>query len=305
MDKHWSNYCTLSIVHFMAFPETMRGDGPIAETVMKIAEDPFFGAVEIGWIKDPAVRAQVKRIVDVAHIKVGHAAQSALLVQKLNVNSLDEAERMRAVEQLYRNVDEAAEMGAQRVAFLSGADPGDADRPKAFEALVKSVKQVAAYAKNQGIALTLETFDRTIDKKCLIGPSSLAAEFCKLIRQDYPDFGLMYDLSHMPLLYETPETSLSVLKDYLVHIHVGNAVLNPQTPGYGDQHPRFGWPGGSNDVPEVTGFIRGLFKSGYLTENSPTRPWIGFEVKPQSAEEPSSLVIASAKRVWQEAWSHA
>src|SRR3990172_4455145 len=99
MDKHWSNYCPLSIVHFMAFPETMRGDGPIAETVTKIAEDPFFGAIEIGWIKDPAVRAQVKRIVDTAHIQVGHAAQSALLIQKLNLNSLDEAERMRAVEQ--------------------------------------------------------------------------------------------------------------------------------------------------------------------------------------------------------------
>ena len=37
MDKHWSNFCTLSIVHFMAFPETMRGEGPVVETVTKIA----------------------------------------------------------------------------------------------------------------------------------------------------------------------------------------------------------------------------------------------------------------------------
>ena len=180
--------------------------------------------------------------------------------------------------------------------FLSGPDPGDADRPRALEALVKSVKRVAAYGRDKGIALTLETFDRTVDKKCLIGPSPYAADFCKMIRADYPDFGLLYDLSHMPLLYETPE-SLSVLKDYLVHIHVGNAVLGAGMPGYGDQHPRFGWPGGVNDIPQVTEFIRGLFKAGYLKENSPTRPWIGFEVKPQSAEEISSLVIAGAKRV--------
>jgi sugar phosphate isomerase/epimerase len=151
----------------------------------------------------------------------------------------------------------------------------------------------------------METFDRTIDKKCLMGPSPLAADFCKAIRADYPDFGLMYDLSHMPLLSETPENSLGVLKDYLVHIHVGNGVLNPETPGYGDQHPRFGWPGGANDTPQVTEFIRGLFKAGYLKENSATRPWVGFEVKPQSADEPSSLVIANAKRVWAEAWSRA
>ena len=304
MDKHWNNYCTMSIVHFMASPETIRGDGPIIETVTKIAEDPFFGAIEIGWIKDPAVRAVVKKVTEAAHIQVGFAASSALLLQKLNLNSLDEPERMKAVEQLCRSVDEAAEMGAQRVVFLSGPDPGDADRPRALEALVKSVKRVAAYARDKGTALTLETFDRTVDKKCLIGPSPYAGDFCKTIREDYPDFGLLYDLSHMPLLYETPE-ALSVLKDYLVHIHVGNAVLGAGMPGYGDQHPRFGWPGGVNDIPQVTEFIRGLFKAGYLKENSPTRPWIGFEVKPQSAEEPSSLVIAGAKRVWQEAWSRA
>ena len=203
MDKHWSNYCTLSIVHFMAFPETFRGEGPLVETVSKIAEDPFFGAIEIGWIKDPEVRKAVKAVTDAAHIQVGHAAQSALLIQKLNLNSLDEAERTAAVEQLYRSIDEAAEMGAKRIAFLSGADPGDALRPRALEALAKSIKEVAAYGKKKGVALTLETFDRDVDKKALIGPSDLAAQFCQEIREDFPDFGLMYDLSHMPLLHET------------------------------------------------------------------------------------------------------
>ena len=304
MENHWRNYCTMSIVHFMAYPETIRGEGPIVETVAKIAEDPFFGAIELGWIKDPAVRKQVKGIVDAAHIQVGHGAQSALLLQKLNLNSLDEAERMKAVKQLQSSVDEAAEMGAQRVAFLSGVDPGDTERPRALDALASSVKQAAGYAREKGIALTLETFDRSIDKKCLIGPSPLAAEFCKRIRVDHPDFGLMYDLSHMPLLSETPK-ALSVLKDHLVHIHVGNSVVRPETPGYGDQHPRFGWPGGANDTPQVTEFIRGLFRAGYLKENGAARPWVGFEVKPQSADEPSSAVVAGAKRVWQEAWSRA
>ena len=55
--------------------------------------------------------------------------------------------------------------------FVSGADPGDADRPRALEALAKSVKQVAAYARDKGITLDLEIFDRAIDRKCLIGPS--------------------------------------------------------------------------------------------------------------------------------------
>ena len=41
------DYMTVGIVHFMAFPQTMGGSGPIAETVGKIAEDPFFTGIEI------------------------------------------------------------------------------------------------------------------------------------------------------------------------------------------------------------------------------------------------------------------
>ena len=199
MDKHWNNFCTMSIVHFMAFPNTIGGEGPIVETINKIAEDPFFGAIEIGWIKDSKVRSAVKAIIDASHIKVGYGAQSALLLGKLDLNSLDENSRRLAVSQLKACVDEASEVGAQRVAFLSGKDPGDADRPKAFDFLVKSVKDICAYAHEKGISMTLETFDRSVDKKCLIGPSDYAAKFTDIIRQDYPDFGLLYDLSHMPL----------------------------------------------------------------------------------------------------------
>ena len=303
MDKHWRDYCTISIVHFMAFPEIIGGEGPIVETVSKIAEDPFFGGVEIGWIKDPKVRAETRAVLEHNHIKAGYGAQSSLLIQKLNLNSLDEGERKKAVDGLKANVDMAVDLGAKRVGFLSGKDPGDADRPAALEALIKSVKEVSAYARDQGMALTCETFDRTIDKKCLIGPSDYAAEFAKAVRQDYPEFGLMYDLSHQPLLFEEAEPALTLLKDVLVHAHVGNCVVDPDTPGYGDLHPRFGWPGGCNDVDELVEFLRALFKVGYLAEGKEDRPWVGFEVKPQTEDETSEQIIAGTKRVWQEAWS--
>jgi sugar phosphate isomerase/epimerase len=302
MDKHWSNFCTMSIVHFMAYPQCLKGEGPIAATVARIAEDPFFTGIEIGWIKDPAERAAVKQIVDAAHIKVGYAGQSALLVQQLNLNSLDEEARGRAVAQVRSSIDEAAELGSERVAFLTGRDPGDADRPAALEALHKSTRELCGYGQERGIALTCEVFDRDIDKKCLIGPSDYAAAYAHEVRRDYPDFGLMYDLSHQPLLFEQSAEALTVLKDYLVHIHVGNAVVTPGVPGYGDLHPRFGWPGGANDVPELTEFLAGLFAIGYLQEGA-GRPWVGFEVKPQGAGETSELIIAGTKRVWQEAWS--
>jgi sugar phosphate isomerase/epimerase len=303
VDKHWSNYCTMSIVHFMAFPKTISGEGPIADSVAKIAEDPFFGAVEITWVKDSKERAAVKAVIEAAHIQVGYAAQPAVLMGKLNLNSLDEAERKQAVNALKARIDEAAEVSARRMAFLSGKDPGEKDRRAAVQALIQSVKELCAYGRDKGIALTCETFDRDIDKKALIGPSDLAAEFAAAVRRDHPDFGLMYDLSHQPLLHEDSIGALSQLKQHLVHIHVGNGVVEAGKPGYGDLHPRFGWPGGANDVPELVEFIRALFKIGYLADGKSTRPWVGFEVKPQAEGETPELVIAGTKRVWQEAWS--
>jgi sugar phosphate isomerase/epimerase len=303
MDKHWSNYCTMSIVHFMAYPKCITGEGPIAESVSKIAEDPFFGGVEVTWIKDPKERAATKAVAEASHIKIGYGAQPAVLMGKLNPNSLDEAERKKAVDQLMACIDEAAELGARRLAFLTGKDPGDKDRPAALKALIKSVKELCTYGADKGVALTCETFDRGIDKKALIGPSAYAAEFAAAVRADHPDFGLMYDLSHQPLLRERSEEALGLLKDHLVHIHVGNAVVTEGKAGYGDMHPRFGWPGGSNDVDELVTFLKALFKVGYLAEGKKDRPWVGFEVKPQTAEETSAQVIAGTKRVWQDAWS--
>ena len=302
MDKHWNQYCTMSIVHFMAFPKTMGGEGPIAESVAVIAEDPFFGAVEITTVKDDAERQAVRNVLKTSHIQVGYGAQPVVLMGKLNLNSLDEAERKRAVETLKPKIDEAAEFGCQRLAFLSGKDPGEKDRKPALEALVRSTKELSGYAREKGLALTCETFDYDVDKAALIGPSDLAAKYAEEVKRDYPEFGLMYDLSHQPLLREQSEPALRLLEKHLVHIHVGNAVTDAATPGYGDQHPRFGWPGAANEVPDVVEFIRAMFKVGYLAEGKSPKPWVGFEVKPQSGDESSHQIIAGTKRVWEEAW---
>jgi len=40
-------FMKVGLIHFMAYPQVIRGDGPILETLQKIAEDDFFTAVEI------------------------------------------------------------------------------------------------------------------------------------------------------------------------------------------------------------------------------------------------------------------
>jgi len=38
----------------------MKGEEPILETLQKIAEDDFFTAVEVFWIKDVKIREKAK-----------------------------------------------------------------------------------------------------------------------------------------------------------------------------------------------------------------------------------------------------
>ena len=305
MDTHWSAYLTLSIVHFMIFPETMKGEGPVLDTVRKIADDPFFGGIEITWIRDVEVRKQVKSLLEVAGVGVAFGAQPTLLMQKLDLNSADPEMRARAVTQLKEDIDLAADMEITRLATLSGSDPGNAGRLAAIDRLADSLAQVCAYGKRHGVGITLETFDRTVDKKALIGPADESAAFSARMRRSYPDFGLMYDLSHQPLLKEPILPALQAVKDHLVHAHVGNCVMVPGRPGYGDQHPRFGFPGGENGVEELTAFLRGLFEIGYLKRTPDgTKPWVGIEVKPMPGET-SDMVLAGTKRAWIEAWARA
>ena len=300
MKDSLQSYMKVGIVHFMAYPECMKGEGPIYDTVTKVVEDEFFSAIEITWIKDPAERQRVKNLLATSHMVVGYGAQPCLLSQKLNLNHFDAAERKKAVDQVKACIDEAAEVGAGAVAVLSGVDPGER-REEAFKLLVDSVKELCGHAKAKGLRFILESFDSKYDKKCLIGPAKDALALCKAVRKDYRDFGIMVDLSHLPIQDESPKKSLGTLKkDNIAHIHIGNSVKQQGHVAYGDQHPRFGLPGGENDVPQLVEFLKALFEIGYLGKGK--WPVVAFEVKPLAGET-SGAVIASAKRTLLEAWA--
>ena len=301
MKESLQSYMKVGIVHFMAFPETMKGEGPVWETVKKIAQDDFFSAIEITSIKDAAQREAVAKLLRDSRMTVGFGGQPALLSAKLDLNSPEEEKRRAAVDRIKSCVDEAALLGAQAVAILSGPDPGS-NRELGITQLIKSLKEICEYARgHKDPAIILETFDSEIDKRCLIGPSPDALRVAKEVKATFPKFGLMVDLSHLPLQKETPKQALGMLKDYLLHVHIGNCVMKDKShPAYGDLHPGFGVPGGEVDVPEVTSFLRALFEVGYLGEGK--RPVVAFEVKPMAGES-SEAVMAGAKRTLLEAWA--
>jgi sugar phosphate isomerase/epimerase len=301
MNESLHKYMKVGLIHFMAYPSCIKGEGPIEETLRKIALDDYFDAVEVSWIKDKNVRERAKKIIETAYLTVGYGAQPRLLTTGLNINDLNEEGRLAALASLKEGIDEAYEINAAGFAFLSGKYPEDKIE-EAFEALVKSTKELCEYAKLKGnMNVLLEVFDYDVDKKSLIGPAPLAKRFAEEIRKEYDNFGLMVDLSHIAQIHETIEESILPVKDYILHAHMGNCVVkDPSMPAYGDQHPRFGFPNGEVGVDEMVEYLRLLKDIGFLSEKR--RPIVSFEVKPFGDEDPD-LVIANAKRVLNLAWS--
>jgi sugar phosphate isomerase/epimerase len=294
-------YAKIGLVHFMAYPSTIKGEGPIEETIKKIALDDYFDAIEITWIKDDATRARVKKMLDSSHLSVAYGGQPRLLTTGMNINHLDESKRQEAIQNLKAGIDEAYEIGAEGFGFLSG-NYEEATKEQSFKALVASTKEICAYAKSKGsMKIAHEIFDYDVDKCALIGPAALAKRYAEAVREDYDNFGLMVDLSHIPLIHETIRESIVPNKDYITHAHMGNCLMNDNVdPAYGDLHPRFGYPGGENDVEELVEYLKVLLEVGYL--NPENRGFLSFEVRPVGDEDPD-IVIANAKRTLNLAWA--
>ena len=301
MNESLHKYMRVGLVHFMAYPSTIKGEGPIVETIRKLALDDYFTAIEITTVKNNDERKKVKQMLDTSHMSVAYGAQPRLLTTGLNINDLSEEGRQKALANLKEGVDEAYEIGATGFAFLSGKYE-EATKEESYQALIKSTKEICAYVKSKGnMKVALEVFDYDVDKKSLIGPADLALRYAKEIRKEYAFFGLMIDLSHIPLIHETIEESILPVKEYITHAHIGNCVVkSPDMPGYGDLHPRFGFPNGENDVKEVVDYLRVLLQIGFLNEHN--RPIVSFEIRPFGDEDPD-IVIANAKRTLNEAWA--
>ena len=308
MQDLFEAYCHVGIVHPMAFPEVMGGEGPVVETLTQIACDTFFSAVEVTWMKDPGVRKEAAAVLASAGMDVIFAGQPPLLQQRLSLCDLDDAGRKKAVDAGKQLIDQAYELGASILAVMSGPDPGEDDRERATQVLIDSLKQLCRDAQEKSgekmLAISLENFDRDVDKRFLIGPTREAAQVAEAIRNEYSNFGLTIDLSHQPLLRESVSDIVLSAVDHLIHVHIGNCVIgDPGHPSYGDSHPRFGLPGGSVGVEELKRFLESLIYAGYFRRNTPTAmPVVSFEVKPAEGES-SELVVANAKRALRQAWA--
>ena len=293
----------VGIVHFMAYPAVMKGKGPVLETLEEICADDYFQVVEVTSVKRPKLRQQAIERVQAAGKAVALGLQPVLLAGKLNLNAADVNDRKKALDTVKAGIDEAIEWGAIGVAVLSGPDPEEEKRAEALRCLIGSLKECCEYSRaNGGPPVLLEVFDRqAYAKNCLIGPTEQAVEIADAVACYSPRFGLMIDLSHLPLLDETPEQALTAAREHLRHVHIGNCVKSHEEhEAYGDNHPMFGIAEGENGVQELAAFLRVLADIEYVGLHK--RNVVSFEVKPFGAQSPQDVIV-NAKETLDAAWA--
>lgn len=293
-------YLKLGIVHFMVCPETMSGEGNILDSVLLLAADNDFEVVEVTRINDPEQRSELATRAAGLGTELTFGAQPILLGANLDLNHPEDAVRGIAIEAVKGGIDQAVELGASSCAVLSGKN--DTDKTSATARLVESLSELCAYAGSVGLSIALEQFDSAVfAKNCLIGPTREAVALSEAVRARHDNFGLMMDLSHLPLLNENPAEALHIAKDHLVHAHMGNCAMDdPAHPAYGDNHPGFGVDGTRVGVPELRDYLRALLDIGYLREGQPRI--VSFEIKRTEAESAAELVSKSKAALFS-AWN--
>ncbi len=303
-----------SIVHAMAYPgpgntdSVLRGEPPrkyLLDSLDAILKDGYFGAIEVTWVKDDALRAEAAKKLKASDKVVLFGCQPVQLINeeglisREDISDPDETQRARAVARIVELIDQAVEMGATYLALFSGRCGDEARRPAQKRALIRSLAEICDAAKGKKLQVVLEAFDTRPNpegfpkafKGATIGSCLDAAEIADAVVHDRgrKNFSIMIDMSHMIQMDETPE-ALDAVAPFLGWFHVANVVLNAASPEaksrYGDLHPRFGTADSAVNLSLLSDFCCKLIELDY------TGP-IGFEVRPIGSEHQGSAIAAT------------
>ncbi len=151
----------MTVVQPMAFPgrqntNSMQRGEPSEKYLMDslkiLAQDNYFGGIEITRIKDPSLRKKAIEFLKTTKLHIFFGAQ---FVQSLNeegyaptdISSINELDRINGVNRLKELVYQAYEFNAEGFTFRSGRDPGIELRDAAKLSLVRSIHELCEYSQ--------------------------------------------------------------------------------------------------------------------------------------------------------------
>ncbi|MGQ0570229.1 MAG: sugar phosphate isomerase/epimerase family protein [Armatimonadota bacterium] len=228
-DGGWGHAFDCGIVTPSAFPETFRGEAPLADVCHRLLRDGFYRALEIVPILDMAGRRGVADAAQTAGVTLVSVAAIPYVLQRIRPGSSDPTVWEDSLARAMRLVDDACEMGIRLQQVTCGPDPGPEERVSARRRLVLFFQRLCEYAARRpeaSLALTIEPTDRDVQLKGLIGPTAEAVEVIGTVRRSWHNIGLTLDLAHIPQVVETMEQAVETGKDFLDPAQAPRGVRN-------------------------------------------------------------------------------
>ena len=305
MNFPWTKYFNLGIVVPAFFQNIRLRQGPVLDVARKMAEDPFFQAMEFSGAEDPAAQKELAKVIRASGKSMVFSGGSYCYVNQYNLHDLDEGKRQQAVQNVSKIIDEACAYGAQ-VLYVMGCEAPE-DRAQGLDRFIVSLSELSDYARDRDplrpITISVENFYKLKESPFLIGPTREVAQILRDLRRDHSNVGLTFDTSHILQLKEDLPSTYCAVKDVIAHVHLSNCLLrDPSSPFYGDKHPPYGLEGSEMGIPELASFFKTLADAGHFSRTFPTgKPVLSLEVITPINQTPEKI-LSDAKDAFCKAW---
>ena len=307
MDYSWTEFFHLGLVVQAFFPEARGRKGPALEIIRKLAADPFFQALEISGVEEPALQKELAQTVRSSGKSLVFSGGSYCRAGGHNLHDLEESKREKAVHQVRKIIDEACDYGCQILYVMGFEAPAPQDCDRARESFARSLAELSDYARRKKpsapLTLSVENFYLLTDTPFLIGPTLEFARMLRELRPAHPNLGLTFDTSHILQLKEDLLSTFSKVQEVIAHIHLSNCLIKDRSsPFHGDKHPPYGLAGSEIGTPELAAFFRRLKTNGCFSRTFPTgKPVLSLEVITPAGRTPEDT-LEEAKEAFQKAW---
>lgn len=268
----------------MLFPNSFTDPLVHYAALMECCHYPQYEAFETFLPEDAGMRKAIIKEMKANGIVMNYNSPAPLQQDgPFNPTSPDPQVRANALEYARRHVDFAGEAESKVMVSTGCPDKGDEARPELNKRYMEFFLGVCEHAKQYNLPVVIEPMERHRFKKLHLGPTKECAEFIAEAQKNGADNAhLMMDLAHLPLMEENMDDAIAVSQPVgLIHVHMGNAVLNPDSPFYGHTHPPIGVQSGIYDAPEMVEQFIKLFECGFIPKTpGEKRASISLEVRP-------------------------
>lgn len=276
------------------YPDSMVDGNAHTESLREFAETQLVDALDC-WIWSPHVKEELEILKNCGK-QINYNIGERYGEEPPFFAAADPKERRYALDFLRRETDYALELNSKKIVFGSGRDvlENREDAIKRFEDLVLEW----AESMPKDVWLTLEPTDSDIHKCYLFGDMNETCKTIQNIRKNgFERIGILLDMGHIPLMYETLESAVEKSGELLEHIHLGNCIVkDPKHPLYGDKHPCWGEVGGEYDEKDGEKFLEILKKSGYFLKDAPQT--VTFETRVLTGMTPTQTIEYLVKWFW-------